>query len=163
MKILIADKDDLEKILELQKDCYLEEAEIYNDYKIPPLTQTLESIKQDFEKETFIKIQFGDKIIGSVRGYLDTDTCKIGRLVVNKQFRNQGLGKKLMQAIESYFYNAERFELFTGNKSERNLSLYNKLGYTECDRKIINAKLVLVFFEKVNSNTNKSKPATNTV
>ncbi len=149
MKISVAHKTDLNEILKLQKSCYTEEAELYNDFDIPPLTQTLETMKQDFEKETFLKITFNGKIIGSVRGYLDLETCRIGRLIVDKKFRNQGLGRKLMAAIESQFDRAERYELFTGDKSVRNLSLYNKLGYVEFRRQPVNDKLTLVFLEKV--------------
>ncbi len=36
--------DDLEKILQLQKQAYLSEAEFYNDYNIKPLIQTLDDI-----------------------------------------------------------------------------------------------------------------------
>jgi len=34
-----------------------------------------------------------------------------------------------MEVIEGHF-NPQRFELFTGSKSVKNLALYNKLGYT---------------------------------
>ena len=36
-----ANPNDAEAILDLQKRAYASEAEIYNDYNIPPLTQTL--------------------------------------------------------------------------------------------------------------------------
>lgn len=150
MKVSIAQKADLRAILELQKICYLEEAMLYNDFSIPPLTQTLESIILDFEKEKFLKVECDGKIIGSVRGCLAFDTCKIGRLIVAKEFRNQGLGKKLMTHIEKQFKKVNRFELFTGHKSERNLSLYNKIGYSEFRRQKINEKLELIFLEKHN-------------
>lgn len=55
MKIVLAEKKDLKSILELQKACYLEEAELYNNFSIPPLTQTMESIELDFENEKFLK------------------------------------------------------------------------------------------------------------
>jgi len=151
VKIQEAEIQDLESILKLQKDCYVEEATLYNDFEIPPLTQTLESIKEDYKKETFLKIEFENKIIGSVRGNLDGNTCKIGRLIVDNNFRNQGLGKRLMFEIEYKFHSAERFELFTGHKSDRNLALYNKLGYSEFQRKRINEELELIFLEKRNS------------
>ncbi|AUP79467.1 GNAT family N-acetyltransferase [Flavivirga eckloniae] len=151
MKIVIAKKEDLEQILELQKACYLEEAELYNDFEIPPLTQTLDSIKSDYEKERFLKIEYEGKIVGSVRGYLEDGTCKIGRLIVDKNLRNNGLGKRLIKEIESQFDSAQRFELFTGYKSKRNLSLYNKLGYSEFQKRRINEKLEFIFLEKENN------------
>ena len=151
MKISIAEIKDLAQILALQKACYLEEAALYGDFSIPPLTQNLASIEEDFKKEAFLKVEDDGKIIGSVRGYLDSNICKIGRLIVVKDYRNQGIGKKLMHAIEAHFVNAERFELFTGHKSERNLALYRKLGYTECNQQQINTRLTLIFLEKLNN------------
>ncbi|WP_299213621.1 GNAT family N-acetyltransferase [uncultured Aquimarina sp.] len=148
MKISTAEKKDLKAILELQKSCYVEEAELYDDFSIPPLTQTLESIELDYEKEKILKVEFDGKIIGSVRAFLESNTCKIGRLIVDKDFRNKGLGKQLMNQIENEFDNANRFELFTGHKSVRNLSLYNRLGYTEFRKQRINEKLELIFLEK---------------
>ena len=151
MEISIAIEKDLAQILALQQSCYLDEAKLYNDFSIPPLTQTPSSIKEDFQKETFLKVESEGKIIGSVRGYVDADTCKIGRLIVAKAYRKQGIGKKLMHAIEAHFENAKRFELFTGHKSERNLAIYHKLGYTECSRQKVNARLTLIFLEKHNN------------
>ena len=156
MEIEIATIEDLEQILELQKNCYLEEAALYDDFEIPPLTQTLDGIKSDYEKERFLKIESEGTIIGSVRGCLEEGTCKIGRLIVDKNFRNNGLGKQLMKEIEFQFDSAQRFELFTGHKSDRNLSLYTKLGYSEFKKKHINEKLKLIFLEKENN-----KKATN--
>jgi hypothetical protein len=46
--------NDVEEILQLQKQAYLSEAELYNDYKIKPLIQTLDDIKQDFLKQIFL-------------------------------------------------------------------------------------------------------------
>ena len=148
MNILEANQKDLPRILELQKDCYQQEAQIYNDYTIPPLLQTLESITTDFENQTFIKIEIQGKIIGSVRGYFENGTCKIGRLIVDKDFQNQGIGSLLIKNIEAHFNHVNTFELFTGDKSAKNLFLYKKLGYIEFKRKIINTNLELIYLKK---------------
>ena len=50
--------------------------------------------------------------------------------------------------IEAVFSKADRFELFTGHKSDRNLHLYQKLGYCTFRKKIVNEKLTLVYLEK---------------
>jgi hypothetical protein len=44
-----ASVEDAQEILALQRLAYQSEAEIYDDYSIPPLTQTLEAIRADFE------------------------------------------------------------------------------------------------------------------
>jgi len=41
--------EDASEILSLQKVCYQSEAEIYRDYNIPPLIQTLEEIDPNLE------------------------------------------------------------------------------------------------------------------
>ncbi|MDX2469433.1 MAG: GNAT family N-acetyltransferase [SAR324 cluster bacterium] len=124
---------DLKGILALQKVCFQSEAELYNDYAITPLTQDLASIKSEFRESTFLKVAEGAKIIASVRSQLKDATCHISRLVVHPEFQNQGLGRLLMSAMESNSLSqhpeTKTFELFTGNKSEKNIALYKKLGY----------------------------------
>ena len=148
MNIEVATAQDAQSILELQKLAYVSEAEIYNDYDIDPLTQTLDSLQGAFEKQVFFKVSVNDKIVGSVRGYVDNGTCYIGRLIVHPEFQNQGIGKQLMNKIESFFKYAERYELFTGHRSERNLYLYQKLGYSAYKTEQVNDNLALVFLEK---------------
>ena len=120
---------DAEELLALQKLAYRSEAEIYNDFGIPPLIQTLESMEEDFKNQLFLKAVLGGRIIGSVRAYSKEGTCYIGRLIVHPDFQNRGIGTRLMNDIERIFNGCKRFELFTGDKSERNLRLYQKLGY----------------------------------
>lgn len=131
-QILAATLDDLKTILDLQKECYETEAELHNEYNIPPLTQTLDSINQDFNQRTlFLKGVIDGQIIASVRGNIKETTTYIGRLVVKKKFQNNKFGQTLMKEIEHQLDNCTRYELFTGNRSEKNIKLYQKLGYTE--------------------------------
>jgi ribosomal protein S18 acetylase RimI-like enzyme len=131
MEIARATVDDAEEILKLQKLAYRSEAEIYGDYDIPPLTQTIEDIRDQFRNHIILKAVCGRVIVGTVRAYEGNGTCHIGRLAVRPDSQNQGIGNALMKAIEAY-YNPEHFELFTGSKSEKNIYLYKKLGYTVC-------------------------------
>jgi GNAT superfamily N-acetyltransferase len=151
MIIMQANVEDAEEILNLQKLAYQREAEIYNDYTIPPLTQSIWDIEAEFESHIFLKaLVEGTQLIGSVRAYMRHGTCFVGRLIVHPDFQNQGIGTSLMHEIEHHFGHARRFELFTGHLSKRNMHLYQKLGYREFDRKIINKNLELVYLEKTN-------------
>ena len=143
-----AQVEDAEVILDLQKRAYLSEAEIYNNASIPPLTQTLDEIRTEFDKQIFLKAFIDERIIGSVRAYQTEGTCHIGRLIVHPDFQNRGIGSRLMNKIEGIFEQARRFELFTGDNSERNLYLYQKLGYREYRRQKFQEDLVLVFLGK---------------
>lgn len=148
-EITLADKDDLQQILQLQKECYKTEAELHDENNIPPLTQTYNSINQEFEEGMlFLKGIVDGTLVGSVRGQIKDDTALIGRLIVKKEFQNNGFGQLLMRKIENHLDNCIRYELFTGHKSDKNIKLYQKLGYSEIRRQYINDKLTLVYLEK---------------
>lgn len=124
-----AGESDLAEILALQKVSYKSEAEIYSDFSLTPLRQTLAEMQADYQKMIFLKAVVNGKIIGSVRGVLENGTGHIGRLIVHPYFQSRGLGRKLLAAIEQRLGEAKRFELFTGHKSKRNISFYEKNGY----------------------------------
>lgn len=146
-----ANIDDSTEILSLQKLCYRSEALIYNDFRIPPLIQTLEEIKSDFREYFFLRAVEDKRIIGSVRArIINSETCYIGRLIVHPDFQNQGIGTELMDAMEDIFKDCDRYELITGYRSKKNLSLYKKRGYKEFKTEQLNDNLDLVYLEKYN-------------
>lgn len=69
-KIVRATQDDAPEILALQKIAYVSEAEIYDDFDIPPLHQTLEETRGEFQNWTVLKALIQDSIVGSVRARL---------------------------------------------------------------------------------------------
>jgi len=148
LEIKKATEGDIEEILVLQKLAYKSEAMIYDDFSIPPLHQTIDEIQNEFQRRVFLKIEKEGRIIGSVRGHEEQGTCYIGKLIVHPEEQNQGLGTRLMIAIEKKFGKAERYELFTGHRSERNLYLYRKLGYKEFKKEEMSLKLTLIYLEK---------------
>jgi GNAT superfamily N-acetyltransferase len=148
MIITQATAEDAEEILDLQKLAYQSEAAIYQDYSIPPLTQTLAEIKADLQSQHFLKAVAEGRIVGSVRAYMEQGTCFIGRLIVHPAHQNRGLGTELMSGIEECFPDAKRYDLFTGHRSERNRYLYQKLGYRRFRDEMVSEKLTMVFLEK---------------
>jgi GNAT superfamily N-acetyltransferase len=143
-----ADVEDAAEILSLQKLAYRSEAEIYDDFTIPPLTQTLEEMRADFENRVVLKASIDGRIVGSVRAHEEQGTCFVGRLIVHPDFQNRGIGTQLVGEIERVFAEAKRFEIFTGDRSERNLYLYRKLGYRVFESRELTDKVTLVFMEK---------------
>jgi ribosomal protein S18 acetylase RimI-like enzyme len=143
-----ATESDAEKILEIQKLAFHGQGILYNDFMLPPLVQTLEELVRDFRTYVLLKAVSDGKIVGSVRGRCESDTCFISRLIVHPDHQNRGIGKKLMLAIENKFSSARRYELFTGHKSEKNLALYTRLGYREFARKPQSANVTLICLEK---------------
>ena len=155
-KIEIASASDLAQILTLQKLAYLSEAELYGDYSLPPLKQSYEEIKKDFRKQLFLKAVNDGNLVGSVRAFEKEGICYIGRLIVDPKYQNKGLGSQLLQTIEASFPRSTRYELFTGNKSMKNLYLYKKLGYEIFRQHKVSDSLTLIFLRKDRTLTQQS-------
>ena len=152
MQIDKALEGDLDDILKLQKLCYQQEAEIYSDFNIEPLLQTNEALEKEFLNKIILKTVIQSKIIGSIRAFKKNKTVFIGKVIVHPEYQNKGIGKKLIIEIEKIFKNTKRFELFTGFKSEKNLYLYQKLGYSPFKKEKVSNNVTLIFLEKLKSN-----------
>ena len=136
------------EILKIQKLAFHGQAILYDDFTLPPLVQKLEELIQDFKTHSFLKALYTGKIVGAVRGCAEGDTCCISRLIVHPDYQNIGIGKKLMHAIENKFSGAQRYELFTGHKSEKNLILYRRLGYCKYKEKAQSDNVTLICMRK---------------
>ena len=152
VEIQNASEADGAEIGEIQRLAFHGQALLYNDFTLPPLVQTREELFQDFKTHMYLKALAEGKIVGSVRGRVEGDTCFISRLIVCPDHQNRGIGKKLMHAIEGKFDGVRRYELFTGHKSEKNLALHLKLGYREFGRRPQSKNVMLICMEKWNSN-----------
>ena len=143
-----ASLDDSPAILELQKLAYQSEARLYDDWTLPPLTQTLEDLREEIAASVTLKATEAGTLVGSVRAREANGLCQIGRLIVRPEQQGQGVGTMLMRHIEAEFPRARVFELFTGGRSEGNLRLYERLGYSRTREKILSPTINLVFLEK---------------
>jgi len=144
-----ADEPDITDIFNLQRAAYQSEAEIYNDYSIQPLTQTLEQAETEFKTSVVLKAVIDGKIIGSVRATVQSDSSiYIGKLMTLPDYQNKGIGKELLQAIEQEFP-GKRYWLMTGHKSEKNLRLYKKCGYVIFKTEAVTPELDFVYMEKL--------------
>jgi ribosomal protein S18 acetylase RimI-like enzyme len=149
MRIECAAQEDLMALLNLQKLAYQSEAKLCNDYTIPPLTQTYESISKDFSNMDMLKaVDENGNIIGSVRASEKEGVCHIGRLFVHPDYQNRGIGRLLMQEIEKRFSHCVKYALFTGKHSVKNLYFYQKIGYKIVGEEPLNDKVTIVNLEK---------------
>jgi ech hydrogenase subunit C len=140
--------EDAPEILALQKIVYQNEAEIYNDFDLAPLKQSLQDLVREFDTTVFLKAVANGKIIGSVRARKDGDTAHIGRLVVHPYFWRRGLGTRMVGRIEEAFPDASRFETFASHRSRHTMDLYQRLGYAEFRRERASEQRERVYLQK---------------
>ena len=148
LTITQATRADAAEIHALQQLAYQSEAAIQQNHSIPPLTETLDDVEAAFGHGVVLKIVIDSRIIGSARTTIHDGTCHVSRVIVHPSVQNRGIGTQLMEALEARFPNVRRFELFTSQKSRRNLHFYEKLGY-EAYKTVIDAgRRTLVYLEK---------------
>jgi len=88
---------DAKELLTVQKLAYQTEAELYDDYTIEPLLQTIEDLEKQFQTHIILKTVVNDKIVGSVRAHKINEVCFIERLFVHPDYRSKGYSKLLKQ------------------------------------------------------------------
>lgn len=150
--ISAATAQDVEQIFKLQYLCFQSEAELYGNYRIDPLIQTLESVRGEVATDLVFVARLGEEVVGSVRGFTDGDsTGLIGKLCVHPRLQGHGLGARLLRAAESGLADgrsAKRFRLHTGERSEANLRLYSKAGYSRVGNATGEDGVRLILLEK---------------
>ena len=168
MKILPACEQDLPEILAVQKAAFAAEAQLVNDWSIPPLTQTLDELADDWRNGVMLKaLNEQNALVGSVRGHKGQGGFYIGRLAVLPQWQGRGCGSALLEAIIGLALSLgqsqtgahiqtnvqtearpNRLVLFTSTKSERNLRLYERFGFRPFKKSTTATGVALVWLEK---------------
>ena len=146
--IVDATPEDAEAILTLQKIAYEREARRYNDWTIPPMVETLDSVRDHIARHVVLKAVVDGRLAGSVRGVVTDGVCEVCRLSVDPALQRRGVGSALLAAIEARFLDIEAFALFTGDRSSENLRLYDRHGYVETRRRPVSPAVSLVYLEK---------------
>ncbi|MDG4823830.1 GNAT family N-acetyltransferase [Asanoa sp. WMMD1127] len=148
MEIRRADAADAGEVFTLQRAAFLSEAQRYDDPHLPVLTETLAELTAVLDT-VFVGRHLAGRLVVVGRGRLDAaGTCHIGRLAVAPDLRGQGLGRRMLRAVEAAHPDARRFELFTGAASHDNIRLYERNGYTIFARRTLDRGPGLVHLAK---------------
>jgi GNAT superfamily N-acetyltransferase len=129
-----ATEADAAEVMVLQRCCWVSEAISNNDLTIPPLVESLESVRT-WMADAWVLRDDGRRLIGAVRATRDGKTWQIGRLMVAPDRQGEGLGGVLLRHAESQAPEGVRsHELFTGAASLGNIARYRHAGYAEIAR-----------------------------
>ncbi|MGY2060369.1 GNAT family N-acetyltransferase [Nocardia gipuzkoensis] len=123
--------DDLAELVVLQRCCWVPEAIINETLAIPPLHETHDEVLAWATTWSTLVMRDRGRLVGAVRGGVENATdWHIGRLMVAPDLAGRGIGSHLLRLAEDLAPpQSQRFVLFTGARSERNIRIYQRAGY----------------------------------
>jgi GNAT superfamily N-acetyltransferase len=142
-----AGADDVGELLTLQRAAFVTEAQLYEDVRLPALTETLDQLRASLGLA--LTARSGPRLVGSVRARVADGVLHVGRLVVAPDRQGRGIGAALLSAVEQAGGpEVHTAALFTGHRSVGNLRLYHRAGYVEQRREPVDERLTLVHLAK---------------
>ena len=136
--------------LTVQLAAYVEVARQYGAPDLPPLTETVDTLRADVESGVpAFGAWLGPRLVGSVRARPDGERMEVRRLSVAPDVRRRGAGRLLLAAVEAAAPPAVRvLWLVTGTASDRSLDLYRRAGYAVVGDSVDAAGVALAVLEK---------------
>ncbi len=121
---------DAGEVLTIQRAAWVAEAQAHDTPFLPPLMQSLDDVRVDLRTRTALVAVDGHRMVGIVRAHPADGAWHIGRLGVVPDRQGEGIGSRLLSAIEAAAPpGTARFALFTGPRSADNVRFYEAHGY----------------------------------
>ncbi|MBF6548311.1 GNAT family N-acetyltransferase [Nocardia brasiliensis] len=121
---------DLAELVVLQRCCWVPEAVLNDMLDLPPLRETHDEVLAWATTSTTLVVRQRGRLVAAVRGQVEGSDWHVGRLMVAPDLTGRGVGSHLLRLIETLAPpHIERFILFTGARSGRNIRMYQHAGY----------------------------------
>src|SRR5690606_12942166 len=133
VEIRRVDVEHAGELLTLRRAAFVTEAQVTGDPNIPPLTQTLDELVADLQREDVITLGAwnGHRLVGSVRVLVEGSKATLGRFAVAPDVQGLGLGTQLMFAVAGALAEGtEETGVFTSQGAVQYTVLCNKHGIT---------------------------------
>jgi tRNA (guanine37-N1)-methyltransferase len=125
-----ARQEDAAELLVLQRCCWVDEAIANDTLDIAALHDTLDDVRRSIEEWSTWCVRLRGRLIGAVRARREGAAWEIGRLMVAPDLSGRGLGRWLLALAERAAPDdIEVIALFTGAKSTRNITMYERAGF----------------------------------
>ncbi len=148
-----ANYEELNTILQMQKEAFSDLYSKYQDTETSPATEQYEDILLRFNQPetTYYFIMAGSDKIGVIRIVDFKDGIKrkrISPIFIMPEYRNKGYAQQAIKEAEN-IHGKRHWKLDTILQEKGNCYLYEKLGYHQTGKtEQINDKMTIVFYEK---------------
>lgn len=146
-KLNLNDTETAKRVLELQATSYKIEAEIIGFYDIPPLKDTIDSLKVC--DEIFYGYHINNILAGIISYKIIENVLDIHRVAIHPLFLRIGIAGKLISFIEGLESNINKVIVCTGKENLPAVSLYLKNGYRKKKDIEISKGIYIMEFEKI--------------
>ncbi|MBU5675842.1 GNAT family N-acetyltransferase [Alkaliphilus sp. MSJ-5] len=146
-KLNLKETETAKNVLKLQIASYKVEAEIIGFYEIPPLKDTINSLKEC--NEIFYGYHIKDTLAGIISYKIIDDVLDIHRVAVHPQFFKMGIAGKLINFVEGLESNITKVVVCTAKRNLPAINLYLKNGYKDIKDIEISENIYLTEFEKI--------------
>lgn len=153
IKLIEATREDLNTILQMQKEAFAQLYEKYQDTATSPATEKYEDMLFRFNQpETTYYFITADHVkVGVIRivDHKDGVTRKrISPIFIMPDYRNHGYAQQAIEEAER-IHGKQHWKLDTILQEKGNCYLYEKLGYHQTGKtEQINDKMTIVYYEK---------------
>lgn len=149
IEIGIAQCDEAQAILDLQKRAFASEVLVYG-CEIAPVCEPVEHLLRDMGDAVVLVARAVDgQVVGHVRGHqMDDGSVLVRRFCVDPDWQCQGIGGKLLVEVERRTSPTTYYWLQAGAKSPDNVAYYGRRGYVEVGREQKNENVTFVNMRK---------------
>lgn len=133
-------------VLDLQIASYRIEADIIGFSEIPPLRDTLDTLKEC--DEIFYGCFYADILAGIISYKVKDNTLDIHRAAVHPCFFRRGIAEKLINFVEKHNNYVKKIIVCTGKENIPAVKLYLKMGYKKTEDIEISKGIYLTSFQK---------------
>lgn len=135
IQIAAVQPSDLADLLVLQRCCWVQEAIANQTLEIPALHESAEDVAHWAKTWQVWCVRRHGRLIAAVRARAEGSAWEIGRLMVAPDEAGHGLGRWLLSYAERQACKGiSTYSLFTGERSARNIAMYQRAGYHIVDR-----------------------------
>ncbi|MEK4200217.1 GNAT family N-acetyltransferase [Cytobacillus sp. FSL K6-0265] len=144
-RIDITDIESAQEVLSIQIAAYKIEAEIIGSYDLPPLKETVETLRHC--RETFFGYYMKGRLYGVISIHIDSDVIEVCRLVVHPILFKKGVAQALLNFIEGE-NKFRKLKVSTAIKNTPAINFYKKNRFQLVNQKRVSEQITLAFFEK---------------